>query len=182
MIWQSFKRIARLIFVSFFTGFSFAWLEIYIGQRHILDKILLGRDPSFVYEYFWAPNYYGFAKFLAVTLAFLLTYTLLPEIKLKPLLIGFMETVALGIDYYLISPNIYLFSSVVIGLVHFIFITAMATVISLIFDYKWRSWQKFNGCYYSSIKVASKATYFLRVFANYESLRIYEFAIFASIR
>jgi hypothetical protein len=135
-IWQSLKRIAKLILISLVTGFSLGWVELNIGHRYILDKILLGKDPNFVYEYFWAPTYYGLTKSIVVAITFFLIYLSLPQIKLKPVIIGIMGTLIFGIYYYFTFPQTYVSSSLIIGIVHFVFITVVVYISSLLFDYK----------------------------------------------
>ena len=46
------SSILKLKLCSVLTGLSVGILELYIGHRFILDKLLVGKDYNFVYESF----------------------------------------------------------------------------------------------------------------------------------
>lgn len=128
----NFKRIAKLIFVGVLAGFSTGLLELYIGHRFILDKLLLGKDLNFIYESFFFPTYYGLAKSIVVALTFFLVYLLMPKIRIKPLLTGILGTSIFGIYYYFTFPHASFYSSFIIGIVHFSFIAGITYIFAKI--------------------------------------------------
>src|SRR3989338_1187473 len=120
--------IPKLILCSILVGLLVGMLELYIGHRFILDPLLYGKDLNFVYESYFAPTYYGFIKSVVVSIVFFLVYLTMPKTKLKPTIIGILGTSIFGAYYYLTFPRSTLYSSAIIGLVHFSFIAVITYI------------------------------------------------------
>lgn len=124
----------KLIFYSLIAGFLTGILELYIGHRFILDPLLYDRDPGFVYESYLAPTYYGLTKSIVVALVFFVVYLFTLRINLsliwKSIVIGILGTVVFGIYYYLTFPRSTFFGSMIIGIIHFLFIAGISFILA----------------------------------------------------
>ena len=125
--------ILKLVLCSLIVGLLVGLLELYIGHRFILDPLLYEKDLNFIYESYFAPTYYGFTKSVIVSIVFFLTYLILPKAKFKPAIVGIFGTIILGLYYYFTFPRSTLYSSAIIGLVHFSFIAGITYIFSKIF-------------------------------------------------
>jgi len=124
------KFIPKLILYSLVAGILTGVLELLIGHRLILDPLLYGKDLGFVYEYYFAPTFYGMTKSIVVALTFFLVYifTFNKKINLlaKSAIIGLTGTIIFGIYYYLIFPTVSYSSGLIVGVVHFLFIAGIS--------------------------------------------------------
>ena len=84
------SSILKLKLYSVLIGLSVGMLELYIGHRFILDKLLIGRDYNFVYESFFAPTYYGLTKSFIVAVVFFLVSLFAPKNKTNPIIVGIL--------------------------------------------------------------------------------------------
>lgn len=128
--------IFKLIFYSLLLGLAVGILELYIGHRFILDKLLIGRDYNFVYESFFAPTYYGFTKSFIVAIVFFLVSLFAPKNKTNPIIIGILGTAIFGLYYYLTFPRASFYSAALIGVVHFSFIAGITYAFNKILKLK----------------------------------------------
>lgn len=122
------KFFPRLIVGSLVTGFALGVLELYIGHRFILDPLLYEKDYNFVYESFFQPTYYGFAKSIVVAIVFFLVYLIKPRNKFNPLIVGVLGTALFGLYYYFTFPRTNFYSSTLIAVVHFSFMAIISCV------------------------------------------------------
>ena len=130
------SSILKLKLYSVLTGLSVGILELYIGHRFILDKLLVGKDYNFVYESFFAPTYYGLSKSVIVAIVFFFTYLLAPKNKTNPIIVGILGTAIFGLYYYFTFPRSSFYSSALIGIVHFSFIAGITHVFNKILKLK----------------------------------------------
>ena len=130
------SSILKLKLCSVLTGLSVGILELYIGHRFILDKLLVGKDYNFVYESFFAPTYYGLSKSVIVAIVFFFTYLLAPKNKTNPIIVGILGTAIFGLYYYFTFPRSSFYSSALIGIVHFSFIAGITHVFNKILKLK----------------------------------------------
>ncbi len=127
------KYIPKLILFSLIVGIATGVLELFIGHRFILDPLLYRKDLGFIYEYYFAPTWYGFTKSTIVALTFFFVFLCTQKTKIKPILksaiVGILGTIIFGIYYYFTFPRLSSStSSWLIGLVHFTFITGISYI------------------------------------------------------
>lgn len=120
--------VLKLVIYSVLLGLSVGILELYIGHRLILDKLLIGRDYNFVYESFFAPTYYGLIKSFVVAIVFFLVSLFAPQNKTNPIIVGILGAAIFGLYYYFTFPRSSFYSSALIGIVHFSFIAGTAYI------------------------------------------------------
>ena len=134
------KFIVRLIIYSLIVGFLVGILELYIGHRLILDPLLYNKDYGFVYESYLYPTYYGLTKSIVVSVVFFFVYFFTLGKKAKPILksalVGILGAAIFGIYYYLTFPHTLFWSSAIIGIVHFSFITVISFIFAKIVKLK----------------------------------------------
>ena len=130
------SSILKLKLYSVLIGLSVGMLELYIGHRFILDKLLIGRDYNFVYESFFAPTYYGLTKSFIVAVVFFLVSLFAPKNKTNPIIVGILGAAIFGLYYYFTFPRSSFYSSALIGIVHFSFIAGTIYIFNKIFKFK----------------------------------------------
>ena len=135
------KHLPKLALFSIIVGVLAGVLELYIGHRFILDP-LLHNDAGFVYESYFAPTYYGFTKSIVIAITFFLvsifTFNKKINLLLKSVIIGVLGTAFFGLYYYFTFPPVTLYTTAVIGVVHFTFIAGVSYLASKVLKIKWK--------------------------------------------